>query len=249
MKAFSAKSVARLFLDVFFPVCCVHCGEGVEDAGEASAVYPHLCRGCARELFLAGPPACTTCGFPFMGVLAGPQACPHCQELDPAFDQGKTLFLAKGPGRSLIHELKYKSGSYAFEDVAQMLRLSPHYTEYLAGGTLVPVPLHPARQRERGYNQSEQIARFLAAAVDDCQVACLIQRVKYTETQTRLNRDSRDKNMKNAFALAPRALIDPEAHYILLDDVFTTGATLNACAVVLRKAGARQIQVATLGHG
>jgi competence protein ComFC len=244
MKALNAKPLGRFFLDVFFPVSCVHCGGAVEDAG-----YPHLCRSCARELFLARPPACTTCGFPFMGVLAGPQICPHCLDLDPVFDRGKTLFLAKGPGRSLIHELKYKSGSYAFEDVSQILRLSPHYIEYLKGGTLVPVPLHPAKQRERGYNQSERIARFLAREVGDCQVACLLRRVKYTETQTRLNRETREKNVKNAFALSAGAAVDPSTKFILVDDVFTTGSTLNACAAVLRKAGARQLKVATLGHG
>ena len=184
-----------------------------------------------------------------MGVLAGPQTCPHCLDLDPVFDRGKTLFLAKGPGRSLIHELKYKSGSYAFEDVAQMLRLSAQYTEYLSGGILVPVPLHPAKQRERGYNQSERIARFLAREVGDCQVARLLRRVKYTETQTRLNRETREKNVKNAFALTAGAVVNPSTNYILVDDVFTTGATLNACAAVLRKAGAQKIKVATLGHG
>jgi ComF family protein len=244
MKAFSAKVAGKMFLDVFFPASCLHCGHTVENSP-----YSHLCRACARELFLARPPACTTCGFPFMGVLAGPQTCPHCAELDPVFDRGKALFLAKGPGRSLIHELKYRSGSYAFEDLAEMLQRSAHYRTYLAGGTLVPVPLHPTRQRERGYNQSERIARFLARKVDSCRVAPLLRRVKDTETQTRLNRNAREKNMRKAFALSAHALVEPGANYILIDDVFTTGATLNACAAVLRQAGAAQIKVATLGHG
>lgn len=238
------KTCGGRLLDVIFPVSCVHCGNAVE-----ASPYPHLCRDCSRELFLAEPPACTTCGFPFMGRMAGPQTCPHCAELDPVFDQGKTLFLAKGPGRSLIHDLKYSSGSYLFQDLGQMLDASPHYPDYLAGGTLVPVPLHPDKLRERGYNQSERIARALAKRVEGCRVALLLQRVRYTETQTRLNRAARDKNVKNAFALAEGVVVEPSDSYILIDDVFTTGATLNACAGVLAKAGAGHIKVATLGHG
>ncbi len=238
------KKYGESVLDVFFPVSCVHCGGMVEGSR-----HEHLCRDCSRELFLAEPPACTTCGFPFLGRMAGPQTCPHCAELDPVFDCGKTLFLAKGPGRSLIHELKYSSGSYLFRDIGQMLEGSPHYRDYLAGGTLVPVPLHPDKLRERGYNQSERIARALAARVPDCRVELLLQRVRYTETQTRLNRAARDKNVKNAFALAAGAVVEESENYILIDDVFTTGATLNACAGVLRQAGARQLKVATLGHG
>ncbi len=240
------KRLWHALLEVFFPVSCVSCGGEVED----DSGLEHFCRSCGRELYLARPPACTTCGFPFFGVLAGPRECPHCAELTPAFEQGKTLFLAKGPGRALIHELKYHSGSYLFRDVGQMLERAPEYVGFLRGAHLVPVPLHPVKLRERGYNQSERIARALAARVGgDCRVDCLLERVRFTRTQTRLNRAERDKNVKNAFALAPAAVVIPDQTYILIDDVFTTGSTLNACAAVLRRAGARHLQVATLGHG
>ncbi len=238
------RQIVRILLDVFFPASCLHCGDAVEDSD-----FGHLCRACGRELFLAKPPTCTTCGFPFFGILAGPQSCPHCAELDPVFERGKTLFLAKGPGRSIVHELKYHSGFYAFKDLSRMLRSSPHYVEYLKGSTLIPVPLHPTKLRERGYNQSERIARYLSGEIGDCPTKCLLQRVKYTQTQTRLNREARHRNVKNAFALAPDAVVIPHQTYILIDDVFTTGSTLDACAAVLRQAGARQIKVATLGHG
>ena len=181
--------------------------------------------------------------------MAGSQVCPHCVELDPCFDEGKALFLAKGPGRSLIHELKYKGGSYLFEDVAQLLGSNIHFRDYLFGGVLVPVPLHPAKFRERGYNQSDRIAAALAREVSECRVENLLKLVKYTQSQTRLNREARDKNVKNAFALKSDAVVVHGDTYILIDDVFTTGSTLNACAAVLRKAGASNIKVATLGHG
>lgn len=183
-------------------------------------------------------------------MLAGPRACPHCAELDPVFEEGKALFLAKGPGRELVHELKYQSGFYILRDIERMARGAQNYLDYLSEAVLVPVPLHAVKLRERGYNQSERIAGALAKATEGrSRVEKLLVRTKFTQTQTRLNREARHRNVKNAFALAPDAVVIPEHQYILVDDVFTTGSTLNACAAVLRKAGAEYIKVATLGHG
>ncbi|PXA05473.1 amidophosphoribosyltransferase [Coraliomargarita sinensis] len=239
------RQLVAPFLEVFFPRSCVGCGDAVEDSA-----HEHLCRNCSRELFLVAPPNCRVCGYPFHGILAGPQACPHCAELDPVFDEGKTLFLAKGPGRALVHELKYQSGFYILRDIERMARDAQNYLDYLADAVLVPVPLHPDKLRERGYNQSERIADALSRATgghSPCER--LLQRIKYTLTQTRLNREDRHRNVKNAFALVEDAVVIPDQQYILVDDVFTTGSTLNACAEALRKAGAEHIKVATLGHG
>jgi ComF family protein len=245
MLAMLGKRLGGTFQEVFFPRSCVSCGDAVEDSG-----YEHLCRDCSRELFLVAPPNCRVCGYPFHGLLAGPQSCPHCVELDPLFDQGKTLFLAKGPGRALVHELKYQSGFYILRDIERMAAAAQDYLDYLSDAILVPVPLHSVKLRERGYNQSERIAGALArATAGRSRVAKLLQRTKFTRTQTRLNREDRHRNVKNAFALTADAVVIPSQQYILVDDVFTTGSTLNACAAVLRKAGVEQIKVVTLGHG
>jgi len=238
------KMITRPFLDVFFPSSCVHCGDAVEGSD-----YQFLCVSCSRELFFSQPPACTTCGYPFFGVLVGSRVCPHCAELEPVFEQGKTLFLAKGPARSIIHEVKYQSGFYALEDVKTMVKQAPYYRDYFAGAILVPVPLHPTKERARGFNQSRLIAEAIAEATEAKELQNLLIRTVYTQTQTRLTRAARHQNVKNAFALAPNAVVVPDQLYILIDDVFTTGSTLNACAAVLREAGATQLKVATLGHG
>jgi len=239
------KHLSEMMLEIFVPVSCVGCGQGVEDSG-----YAHLCRDCARELFLVAPPHCRVCGHPFFGMLAGSQTCPHCLELNPVFDEGKTLFLAKGVGRALVHALKYQHGFYVLQDIEQMVRAAADYRDYLADAVLVPVPLHKDKLRERGYNQSERIAAALSRATDGrSRVEQLLTRRKFTQTQTRLNRADRRRNVKNAFALAADAVVIPTQHYILIDDVFTTGSTLNACAAALRHAGAQHIKVATLGHG
>jgi len=114
----------------------------------------------------------------------------------------------------------------------------------------VPVPLHPIKLRERGFNQSEKIAQMLVEASDgSSRVEHLLIRRVYTQTQTRLNHAQRHQNVKNAFALAPDTVLIPDKQYILVDDVFTTGSTLNACARVLRAAGATHLNVVTIGHG
>ncbi|WP_269524220.1 ComF family protein [Coraliomargarita parva] len=239
------KQIFHAAADLVFPRSCVHCSEAIEDSP-----LQFLCRRCSRELFLAVPPACSTCGYPFFGQLAGPKTCPHCAELAPVFDEGKTLFLAKGPGRSLIHELKYHQGFYVLSDLIRLTEQVPGYLDYFKDACLVPVPLHPAKERERGFNQGERIAHTLAArAGGTTRVESLLERIQFTGTQTRLARNERHRNVKNAFALKPDAVLIPETHYILIDDVFTTGATLNACASVLRQAGARRIKVLTIGHG
>ena len=238
------KQLTQLVVEIFYPRSCLHCGDAVEHSD-----YQFLCSACSRELFLSKSPSCSTCGYPFFGMLAGPRICPHCTELDPLFEQGKTLFLAKGPARSIIHALKYQSGFYVLEDVKVMITKISSYKDYFDGAILVPVPLHPTKERERGFNQSLVIAKSLNDATMAKDLQNLLVRKVYTQTQTRLSRTARHQNVKNAFALASDAVVIPNQTYILVDDVITTGSTFNACAAALREAGATQIKVATLGHG
>jgi ComF family protein len=115
---------------------------------------------------------------------------------------------------------------------------------------LVPVPLHARKERERGYNQAALLAECLAElAGDGARVERLLRRTADTTSQTAFDRRSRMANLKNAFALARGATLIPEHHYILVDDVFTTGSTLNNCARTLRRAGALKLDIVTLGHG
>lgn len=239
------QTILKACLDLFMPRSCVHCGEGV---GNSSLDF--LCTSCAREIFVCQPPACHTCGYPFFGELSGSRSCPHCAELTPQFEEGKALFLAKGPARSLLHELKYQSGFYALRDIHKLIKDQTHFTKYLTNSRLIPVPLHPVKERERGFNQSKKIADLLCRASNSRTIVDpILKRTHYTQTQTRLNRKDRQRNVKNAFALRPNAVLIPDQQYILVDDVFTTGSTLNACAAVLRNAGVERLKVVTIGHG
>ncbi|MBI2517829.1 MAG: ComF family protein [Opitutae bacterium] len=232
-------------LDVVFPRSCVHCGGLVEGGG-----LRHLCVTCERTLHVVAAPHCTTCGHPFYGEMLANRLCEHCEALVPEFGEGKTAILLKGPGRALIHALKYHHGLHVLEDIAELMRRAPGYADYLRGAVLVPVPLHPRKLRKRGYNQSLLLAECAAQAVGgQARVEDLLRRVIDTVSQTHFDRATRQQNLKNAFALAPGAAITPGQRYILVDDVFTTGSTLNACAAILRRAGCLSLDVVTFGHG
>jgi len=232
-------------LDIVFPRSCVHCG-GVVEGGRLR----HLCRACERKLFVVEPPHCSTCGHPFYGETELNRLCQHCEALEPKFAQGKTAILLKGSGRSLVHALKYHHALHVLEDITAIMGAVPGYADYLAGAVLVPVPLHPRKMRERRYNQSQLLAGCAAeAASGRARVEELLVRVVDTETQTHYDREARQKNLKNAFALAPGAAINPAQRYVLVDDVFTTGSTLNSCSAVLRRAGVLSLDVVTFGHG
>ncbi|MDR1284143.1 MAG: hypothetical protein LBK99_25500 [Opitutaceae bacterium] len=113
--------------------------------------------------------------------------------------------------------------------------------------------LHPRKERERGFNQSALLAGCFARTTGDeaagVRIAPLLRRVLDTQTQTALSGQARRANLKNAFALAGGASINPGLHYILIDDVFTTGSTFDACARVLRRVGVVNLDVVTFGHG
>ncbi len=237
---------SRATLDVFFPRSCVACGDVVEHTK-----LRHICAACEPHLALVKGPHCATCGHPFYGEIAGnDRLCPHCEELVPEYRSGRTAVLLKGPGRALIHALKYHHGLYVLEDITALMARVPDYTAGLQDAVLVPVPLHPRKQRERGYNQSLLLAECLAEATGGtARVEQLLQRVVDTVSQTQFDRRTRQRNLKNAFALAPGATLTPTLHYVLIDDVFTTGSTLNACAALFRRAGCLNLDIATFGHG
>lgn len=231
--------------DVFFPPSCLHCGDVVE-----RGPLRHVCAACAPLIPRVEPPCCPCCGHPFFGEASGERLCVHCEGLEPEFGEGRTAVLFRGPARALVHELKYRRGLFVLEDMAGLIAGTPRTAEFLRGAVLVPVPLHPRKERERTFNQARELARAVAARLGaGTRAEQLLRRVIDTQTQTNLDREQRRANLKNAFALAPRASINPDLRYVLIDDVFTTGSTLNACAAVLRRAGGLKVDVCTFGHG
>lgn len=242
------RAAAQTLRDLVCPPVCLHCGGLCE-----GSPLRFVCARCEPLIVRVTAPHCTTCGHPFFGVVEGERMCPHCVELHPAYREARTLVLLKGPARDLVLALKYHHSLHVLEDVHTLARQTAGLSNYLRGAVLVPVPLHPRKQRERGYNQSRLLAEVLAQVGHESgggtRVADLLVRVEDTVTQTAFDRAARRERMKNAFSPAPGAAINPELRYLLVDDVFTTGSTLNACARTLRRAGCLNLDVLTFGHG
>jgi len=181
--------------------------------------------------------------------MSNDRSCPKCQDFHPAYRQGRTLFLVEGKVRPWIHALKYNQGTYLLQDLETLLRQSAGLDNYLGDAILVPVPLHPRKERERGYNQSRLICETLKKVYPDTSISDELLRQVDTPSQTQFDRKARQKNLRNAFTAINKQALDPEHRRIIVDDVFTTGATLNACTKALLSSGIRCIDILTLGHG
>ncbi|MEY4272111.1 MAG: hypothetical protein RL250_977 [Verrucomicrobiota bacterium] len=234
----------RGLLDLIFPRDCVVTQEPMELGPRR-----HLSEAGALELRRIDDPRCLRCGHPFDGTLETDRACPHCLGLDPAFGRAVCPFRARGPVRDIIHRIKYGGAPWLAEDLAHAALADDLFRRHLMGARLVPVPLHAARLRERGYNQAERVAAWLAARLPGSAYAPVLIKQAETVSQTRLDRQERRANVRRAFRVAPGAKIDPRSRYVVIDDVLTTGATLHACAATLRAAGAGHVDAAALAHG
>lgn len=231
--------------DILFPPSCVSCGREV---GESR--LRHVCRRCCCRIQCIESPCCRCCSHPFYGDVLDNDFCDHCEGLQAHFQRGVSAVVARGPARSMIHEIKYHRGVHLAGDMARVSAASARAVQLLRGAVLVPVPLHPRKERERGYNQSVLLAKALARELGEgTRVQNLLKRNVDTQSQTTFDRSARRLNLKNAFALRPSAAITDTLHYVIVDDVFTTGSTLNSCAGVLRGAGCLNLDVFTFGHG
>jgi ComF family protein len=155
-------------------------------------------------------------------------------------DRARAVGAYDGALRAIVHALKYEGRRSLAKPLADLMRIRG--ADMLAGAEyVVPVPLHPSRRRERGFNQAADLARHLG--LPTCHA---LARIRETRTQTDLPAAARHRNVSGAFALAPRAAARvSERVIVLVDDVSTTGATLEACAVVLKEAGAKEVRALT----
>jgi len=232
------------WLDMLYPRSCLGC----DAAMETGTGWAYLCPDCVRRLDWIHPPFCESCGHPFPGIGTD-QRCSHCDLLDPVYEAGRCCLLHRELAARLIREVKYHDGRYLAKDVQQIVRRIPDVEGFVRDAVLVPVPLHPSRERERGFNQSLWLAQCWAEVLPVAGVQLLLNRSRWTGTQTRLDREERRRNVRGAFAVCPNVVVSADLTYVLTDDVFTTGSTLNECCRVLRRAGAVHLKVLTLAHG
>lgn len=212
-------------LDLLFPRWCIGCGKEGD----------FICHSCCQSLSLIMPPLCPMCGRPqSSGVL-----CHGCVSGQAEIDGIRSPFRFDGLIRQVIHQLKYNNLRAVAVSLARLLR-DYLVTNPVPGEVLVPVPLHRRRLRERGYNQSSLLARELGKLISLPVVDDYLVRQKHALPQARTsNIDERKSNVADAFICRDHRLRGRQV--LLIDDVSTSGATFDACAAVLKAAGAASV--------
>lgn len=232
----------RGLVSLFYPPTCAGCGGAVDTSED-------LCTRCDNEAPRLRAPFCDRCSQPFAGAITERFTCANCHDRELHFEAAISAYRSRGVVREVMHDFKYGRQLHLRHLLGRWL-CETLDDPRLAGrrfNCLVPVPLHPARERERGFNQALVLARLLGRA-SRLPVQPLLQRIRYTTTQTRFDRDERMENLAGAFRLRRGADVQ-EWRVLLIDDVLTTGSTLSECAAVLKKAGARSVHAATAARG
>jgi ComF family protein len=235
-------------LDLLYPPACGVCGTGLSH-GRA------LCDDCGPDLPRIEEPFCECCGEMFQGEIDGPFECPNCSDLKFSFEFARPAMLRDDRTLDLIHRLKYGREIHLAAELGTLARESfadPRLAPALNGKwPLVPVPLHRKRLRHRHFNQAGEIALALAKHTGQ-PVLKALRRTRQTDTQTLLNRRERMENLRGAFEITRhgrRRIEESPDGVVLIDDVLTTGSTVNECAKTLRKAGFRKVFVVTVMRG
>jgi len=233
------KNVVKALLDLLFPPLCLGCRGAVGQAG--------FCAACWSALTFLDGPGCACCGLPFAVALEGETFCAGCLAKPPAFDKARAILAYDDNSRSAILALKH----------ADRLDLVPGFSRWLSrtGRTLlddcdliVPVPLHRFRLWRRRYNQSAELARRLAGDWKRNYDPFALIRARATASQGAMSgAKARRRNVLGAFKVPDPAKVQGK-RVLLLDDVLTTGATVEACARALKRAGAEQVHVLVLAR-
>ncbi len=240
--ATTARCVRDAVLSLFYPSHCAACG-----CDTAAGV--HLCGECGEKARTIEAPFCHRCSQAFQGAIDGTFTCSNCTGRDFHFECAVARYRSDGVVREFIHRFKYDGHFYLRHQLADWLAagLEDERIRATPADFLVAVPLHSARFREREFNQAEVLARLLSKRSGMPVLPCL-RRIRYTSTQTRLDRHERMENLRGAFRVRQTSRV-LNRHLILVDDVFTTGSTVDECARVLRQAGAASVRVVTVARG
>jgi competence protein ComFC len=242
--AYSLRKWVNAALALCYPEVCQLCGNC-----RATPAEGFVCTSCRGQVRFIDPPFCERCGTPYEGQITTVFECANCRELDLDFSSARSAVIAREGVLDIIHRYKYNR-ALCFEPFLADLLLSRAVPALATAkwDLIVPVPLHPTRHREREFNQAERLARRLGAATGVPVETSFLRRSVPTQTQTLLSRPERIANVRRAFAIRRGKSLDGQ-RIVLVDDVFTTGATTSACARVLKSAGAGEVCVWTVARG
>jgi ComF family protein len=231
-----SRKIADALLSVLLAPTCAACERPLDEPTSRP-----VCGACWTSIKSFTPPLCQTCGDPLPSWRdVGPDVsrCPRCRRGNHVVSQSRAIGEYDGSLREIVHALKYAGHRSLARPLAHLMARSG--ASVLAGAdAAVPVPLHRSKKRQRGFNQAAEIARHLPI-----EVIHMLKRIRATASQTDLPAEARQANVHNAFAMR-RGVRVKGSVIVLIDDVSTTGATVEACARVLLAAGAREVRALT----
>ncbi len=233
-------SLVEAAQDLLFPPLCLGCQQPL-----AVSRPPLLCAACSGLLDLIRSPLCPCCGVPF--TAGADHLCGDCLAGHFAFDLSRSLLLYRPPASDLIRSLKFGGDLSCLATWHALIAREGLLEAFAEPDIVVPVPLHAQRLRQRGFNQAVVIANGCLPGWRKKIAVDVLVRHCPTQPQSELSGKERRANLKNVFAL-----VDPDrvagATVLLVDDVYTTGSTVNECSTTLRRAGAKRIEVLTLAR-
>jgi ComF family protein len=235
-------NVLKSLMDLIYPPRCPLCQAFLQDqpASCGGRELP-FCKACFKDFKEIKSPMCSLCGRPFSDGIEQDRVCENCLRKRPSFDMARAPFLYDGALMTAIHELKYAQRSHLADSLGFLLAsFAQTWIGEIQGVLVMPVPLHPRRLRSRGFNQSLLLARAVVSKTGADLDFLALRRIRFTKPQTELSSEERKRNVRKAFEVVqPQAV--KRRTVLLVDDVATTGSTLNECAKALKKAGADSV--------
>ena len=240
MYAQTLKSVGYRFINLFFPRICVSCSRPLDPLNR-----DYLCFDCRGMIFWIAEPVCGVCGVPLEGKAGPSPLCSVCRQQRPLYRAARSIFRFEAGGRDLILRYKYGKGTFLAPVISRLLfERGGRWYDWKDYDLIIPVPLHHRKVRERGFDQSRLLAGGLGRLAGIRSLKRILRRRRYTPSQTRLSARERKRNIAGAFEVTDRKDL-LGGSILLLDDVFTTGATVDECAQTLYRAGAARVDVLT----
>jgi ComF family protein len=235
-------------MDIIYPPRCHVCQVFLsEDDPIKSTTASLFCQTCLTGFRKISPPLCSICGTPFSSETEDDHPCETCLRKRPHYEAARAPYLYEDTLMKAIHQFKYGAKSALADSLGPLLA---HFAESWVrepGVLTMPVPLHPKRLRERGFNQSLLLARHVAKKLAAGLDFLSLRRVRHTPPQTALGSEERRKNVRGAFEVIDAEAVKGKV-VLLIDDVATTGNTLNECARVLNKSGCKKVLCLTLAR-
>jgi ComF family protein len=227
--------------DLCFPPHCLCCSLPLIDSQLL------ICKKCLEGLQFTRSPLCTCCGVVFPGNGGEDHLCSHCIKKKTYFRRARSLFIYGEDVASLVAGLKYSRNTAGLETFRKLLQKNNSAVGLEIPDHIVPVPLHPKKLRQRGFNQALLLARSFFPGERKKIRSDILVKIRETESQTGLSGTERRKNLRNAFQVNDSGAVSGKK-LLLVDDVYTTGTTVRECARMLMKAGAVNVDVLTLAR-